>query len=75
MNRFQKCLVNGQSLIAKGMAVARPDEMPEYAAIETRARQSKTGIWAGQFIDPLKWRRGERLPEHVTEIRRWQREN
>tara|TARA_B100000123_G_scaffold177700_1_gene132200 strand:+ start:776 stop:1315 length:540 start_codon:yes stop_codon:yes gene_type:complete len=61
----------GQSLIARGMAVARPDQMPEYGAIEARARQSRTGIWAGQFIDPLKWRRGERLPEHEIEVRRW----
>jgi endonuclease YncB( thermonuclease family) len=54
----------GQSLITRGMAVARPDEMPEYEAIEARARQSRVGVWAGAFIDPLKWRRGERLPEH-----------
>jgi len=65
----------GQSLITRGMAVARPDQMPEYVLIEDRAKQGKTGIWAGQFIDPLKWRRGERLPEHETEVRRWQRDN
>jgi endonuclease YncB( thermonuclease family) len=64
----------GQSLILRGMAVARPDQMPEYEAYENRARQARTGIWAGEFIDPLKWRRGERLPEHEIEIRRWQRD-
>ncbi|RCK38292.1 nuclease [Thalassospira profundimaris] len=65
----------GQSLIARGLAVARTDQMPEYGTVESRAKQSRTGVWAGQFIDPLKWRRGERLPEHETEVRRWQREN
>ena len=65
----------GQSLILRGMAVARPDQMPEYEAYETRARQARSGIWTGEFIDPLKWRRGERLPEHEIEIRRWQRDD
>lgn len=65
----------GQSLIVRGMAVARSDQMPEYEAVEARAKQARTGIWSGQFIDPLKWRRGERLSEHATEIRRWQRDD
>ncbi|WP_244271180.1 thermonuclease family protein [Thalassospira sp. GB04J01] len=64
----------GQSLIARGMAVARRDEMPEYGATEDSAKQSRAGAWAGEFIDPLQWRRGERLPEHEIEIRRWQRD-
>jgi len=49
--------------------------MPEYGPIQEQAKQSGVGAWAGRFIDPLKWRRGERLPEHEVEIRRWQREN
>ncbi|MCC9620257.1 thermonuclease family protein [Thalassospira sp. MA62] len=64
----------GRTLIMRGLAVARSDEMPEYIAAENAARQSRVGVWAGRFIDPLKWRRGERLPEHETEVRRWQRE-
>ena len=64
----------GQSLIVRGMAVARPDQMPEYEDYENQARQARTGVWAGEFIDPLKWRRGERLPEHEIEVRRWQRD-
>ncbi|HBU96577.1 MAG TPA: nuclease [Thalassospira lucentensis] len=64
----------GQSLIARGMAVARRDEMPEYGATEDSAKQSRVGAWAGEFVDPLQWRRGERLPEHEIEIRRWQRD-
>ena len=31
----------GQSMIARGMAVARTDEMPSYAAAENSARQSR----------------------------------
>ncbi|MEQ8287003.1 thermonuclease family protein [Thalassospira sp.] len=64
----------GQSLIMRGMAVARTDEMPEYGPVEDRAKQARTGVWAGQFIDPFKWRQGVRLPEHETEVRTWQRE-
>ncbi|WP_430474442.1 thermonuclease family protein [Thalassospira lucentensis] len=64
----------GQSLIIRGMAVARTDEMPEYSSVEDRARQARTGVWAGQFIDPFEWRQGERLPEHETKVRTWQRD-
>ena len=62
----------GQSLIGRGMAVARTKQMPEYGPVEDRARQARTGIWAGEFIDPLKWRIGDRLPEHEVIIHRWQ---
>lgn len=64
----------GQSLIVRGMAVARTDEMPEYGPVEERAKQASTGAWAGQFIDPFKWRQGVRLPEHETKVHTWQRD-
>ena len=64
----------GQAMIARGMAVARTDEMPSYARVESSAKQSRTGAWAGEFIDPLLWRRGDRLPEHQIKIHRWQRD-
>ena len=32
-----------------------------YLAAETEARTARRGIWAGDFIEPAKWRRGERL--------------
>lgn len=58
----------GQQLVAMGWAVARPDEMPAYAAAEKSAKAARRGAWAGKFIDPLQWRRGERLPEHKISI-------
>jgi micrococcal nuclease len=32
-----------------------------YLAAEAEAKAAKRGIWAGQFVEPSKWRRGERL--------------
>jgi endonuclease YncB( thermonuclease family) len=58
----------GQQLITMGWAVARTDEVPAYAAAEQAAKSARRGAWAGKFIDPLKWRRGERLPEHAISI-------
>jgi len=58
----------GQQLITMGWAVARTDEVPAYAAAEQAAKAARRGAWAGKFIDPLKWRRGERLPEHAISI-------
>ena len=37
-------------------------EMREsYLAAEAEPKAAKRGIWAGTFIEPAKWRRGERL--------------
>ncbi len=58
----------GQQMVALGWAVARTDEMPSYAAAERSAKAARRGAWAGKFIDPRKWREGERLPEHKIEI-------
>ena len=33
----------------------------EYLAVEKEAREAKRGLWAGRFIEPAKWRRGDRL--------------
>lgn len=32
-----------------------------YLAAEAEAKAAKRGIWAGQFVEPSQWRRGERL--------------
>jgi endonuclease YncB( thermonuclease family) len=31
-------------------------------AAEIIARENKRGMWRGEFVDPIKWREGERLP-------------
>ena len=38
-----------------------PDMRAEYLAVEKEAREARRGIWAGKFIEPSKWRRGDRL--------------
>ena len=38
-----------------------PDMKAKYLAVENEAREARRGIWAGKFIEPSKWRRGERL--------------
>ncbi|MCP4096039.1 MAG: thermonuclease family protein [Planctomycetaceae bacterium] len=37
------------------------DQKAEYLAIQQEAKDKKRGIWQGKFIEPAKWRKGERL--------------
>ncbi len=37
------------------------DLKAEYLAIQQEAKDNKRGIWQGRFIEPAKWRKGERL--------------
>lgn len=42
-----------------------------YADEQREAQSAKRGLWAGAFIEPRRWRRGERLPsEGAAEPRR-----
>ncbi len=54
------CEINGQSLnrrmVELGFAIAVPDEMPEYVAVETEARTQRIGLWQGTFQDPAEYR-------------------
>ncbi|HJS84643.1 MAG TPA: thermonuclease family protein [Acetobacteraceae bacterium] len=56
-----RCTINGQSLneelVRRGYAVARPNEAPEYAAVEAEAKKEKRGLWQGQFLSPSDFRR------------------
>jgi endonuclease YncB( thermonuclease family) len=56
-----RCTVNGQSLneqfIRSGYAVARPNEVPEYAAAEAEAKKERLGLWQGEFLSPSDFRR------------------
>lgn len=61
-----KCTVRGESvqgwLVSNGYAVAYRTYSEEFVPAEQTARQTKAGIWAGQFVMPWDWRKGERLP-------------
>ena len=53
-------------LLRQGWAIAyreylRPELAPAYLAAEREARTVRRGLWAGRFVEPSKWRRGERL--------------
>lgn len=58
----------GESMIAAGLAVPAtsylkgdPARAASYVAAYERAAAKHAGVHAGYFIDPAKWRRGERL--------------
>ena len=55
-----------REMLVQGHAVAYrrylPDELrASYLAAEADAKEAKRGIWAGEFVEPSKWWRGERL--------------
>ena len=58
----------GESMIAAGLAVpatsylkSDPERAQRYFAAYENAEARHAGVHAGYFIDPAKWRRGERL--------------
>jgi len=58
----------GESMIAAGLAVpatsylkSDPERAQRYLAAYENAEARHLGVHAGYFIDPAKWRRGERL--------------
>ena len=48
-------------LVRQGHALAYRRYSTEYVPDEDQARAAQAGIWAGEFIEPWSWRRGERL--------------
>ena len=47
-------------MVAQGWALAARNS-DEYREEESRAKESKLGIWSSEFVMPWKWREGERL--------------
>lgn len=52
----------GEALVLMGWAVARPEAVARYREAEAAAKRSASGLWGGRFVEPWRWRRGERLP-------------
>ena len=48
-------------MVRQGWAVAYRRYSRDYVGEEGAARSAKAGIWAGRFIEPSRWRRGDRL--------------
>ncbi|MDE4146977.1 thermonuclease family protein [Phaeobacter gallaeciensis] len=49
-------------LVNEGWAVAYRRYSRDYIGAEAQARRAGRNIWAGQFVMPWDWRRGQRLP-------------
>ena len=49
-------------LVSEGHALAYRRYSLKYVDQEEAARAARRGIWAGEFVAPWDWRRGERLP-------------
>ena len=48
-------------LVRQGHALAYRRYSPTYVPQEDHARAARAGIWAGEFVPPWRWRRGDRL--------------
>jgi len=57
-----------QWIVSQGWAIAYRKYSKDYVDTEQAARLAKVGMWAGQFVEPWKWRRGERLLENKSSI-------
>ena len=59
------CSVHGEDLnawlVSQGYALAYRRYSTRYVEQEEAAREAGRGVWAGRFVAPWDWRRGERL--------------
>jgi endonuclease YncB( thermonuclease family) len=62
-----RCVIDGidvgEELVRRGLALAYQKYSADYIAAEDVARSEGYGIFAGEFIPPWEWRRGNRLME------------
>ena len=48
-------------IVSEGWALAYRKYSMEYVPAEDRARSEKRGMWAGMFVSPEEWRKGNRV--------------
>ena len=64
------CYVGGADLnawmVAQGLALAYRRYSHAYVDEEDSAKAAKRGVWRGQFVEPWRWRRGERLASNIS---------
>ena len=65
------CQANGREinaeLIRQGWALEYKQYSDgRYSGDEAEAREAKRGLWAGKFVEPWDWRRGERLSSEAS---------
>ena len=54
-------------LVENGWALAYRKYSKKYVENENSAKNNLVGIWSGKFVEPWKWRRGERLPSETIQ--------
>ena len=63
-NCFVDQLNLNATMVETGMALAYRHYSLEYVEQENFARETKQGLWSGEFIAPWDWRKGKRLPKN-----------
>ena len=63
-NCFVDQLNLNATMVEAGMALAYRHYSLEYVEQENFARETKQGLWSGEFIAPWDWRKGKRLPKN-----------
>jgi endonuclease YncB( thermonuclease family) len=58
-----------EAMLRRGYAAAPPTSLTIYRRVESEAKQSKLGIWRGDFILPWEWKEGRRLEARGDEPR------
>ncbi len=53
------------NMVLSGNAIAYLYYSQDYKTHQGHAKSAKQGIWAGEFIEPYKWRKGERLTKQA----------
>ena len=48
-------------MVRNGYALAYRKYSQKYVSAEKEAREAGRGLWAGEFVPPWRWRRGERI--------------
>lgn len=60
-----KCFANGADvgaeMVSEGLALAYRQYSTDYVQAEASAKAAQRGMWAGEFVEPWNWRRGDRL--------------
>ena len=54
-------------LVESGWALAYRKYSKKYVQNENNAKKNLSGIWSGNFVEPWKWRRGERLHSKISQ--------
>lgn len=56
----------GALMVSEGFALAYRRYSTDYVKAEDTARKTQRGMWAGRFIEPWSWRRGQRLASEAA---------